>query len=364
MTPSAAMAHIRRLACIGVDAGVAMPDALDLITHVVPSASNVFVPTDESFTCRSIICRHWDARVLEHLFAKRQTDYREPCDAHEQWWRTASPDVTVDEEGAAYAGLHRTALYFECLRPAGQHHLLEGFVRQSGRPLGYLNIFRDVSARRFGHRDTRRLAALLPYLAVLMSDSAGPDIEYAPSAASAVFIVDALGMVQSVSHGGHDVLRLALNPQLNTHADIRGALTSLTKRLLRQLRTSMSGGRECAPPIVEVRNGRGLFTFRAHWLMGEEASTGAHVCILVSHAEPLQLRLMRGLAALPLSATQKSVALLIAREQSRKAVARELGVSEGTVKDYARLIYRKLGVHDRHQLMAKLLAAGAAPPQV
>ena len=362
MTPNAAMAHIRRLACIGVDAGVAMPDVLELITHVVPSANNVFVPTDASFTCRSIISRHWTAPVMEHLFAKRQTEYRKPCDAHEHWWRTAPASVTVDEAGAAYDGLHRTALYYECLRPFGQHHLLEGFVRQGDRPLGYLNIFRDASSRPFGHRDMRRLNTLLPYLAMLMSDSARPDMEYAPPAASAVIIVDARGMIQSVSHGGQDVLRSALNPGLNTHADVRGAFASLMKRLLRRLRASMSenGGRDCVPPAIEVRNGRGLFTFRAHWLMSEEDRTGAHACILVNHAEPLPLRLMRGLAALPLSPAQKSVALLIAREHSRRAIAHELGVSDGTVKDYARLIYRRLGVHDRHQLMAKLLDAGAS----
>ena len=360
MTPNAAMAHLRRLACIGVDAGVAMPDALDLITQVVPSSNNVFVPTDESFTCRAIICRHWDQSVLEQMFAKRQTEYRATCDAHEQWWRTAPTHIAVDESAAAYAGLHRTALYFECLRPFGQHHVLEGFVRQGHRPRGYLSLFRDASSRRFSHRDVRRLQTLLPYLAVLMSDSARPGMEYTPPATSAVVIVDARGRVQSLSQGGQNVLRQALNPGSSTHADVSDALASVTKRLLRQLRASMlaAGGRECAPPIVEVRNGRGLFTFRAHWLMSEDDRTHAHVCIIVNHAEPLALRLMRGLARLPLSPAQKSVALSIARAQSRKAIAQELGVSDGTVKDLVRLVYHKLGVHDRHQLMATLLEAG------
>ena len=69
---------------------------------------------------------------------------------------------------------------------------------------------------------------------------------------------------------------------------------------------------------------------------------------------------MRGLATLPLSPAQKSVALLIARAQPRKAIAQELGVSDGTVKDAVRLVYHKLGVHDRHQLMATLLEAGVS----
>jgi len=356
------MAHIRRLACIGVEGGAAMPDALELLTQVVPSANNVFIPTDESFTCRSIISRHWDTSVLERLFAKRQTDYRQPCDTHEQWWRTAPVHITVDEDCTAYSGLHRTALYHECLKPSGQHHLLEGFVRQGGRALGYLNMFRDASSLRFSHGDARKLRTLLPYLALLMTDSAAPDLEYAPSNASAVIIVDSRGAIQNISHGGRDVLQVALNPQLDAYSDVRSAFAVLVKRLLRQLRASMSStsGRDCAPPIIDVHNGRGQFTFRAHWLMGDESCTGAHACILVSHAEPLPLRLMRGLSRLPLSPAQKSVALLIVRDRSRKAIARELGVSDGTVKDYARLIYRRLGVHDRHQLLAKLLDAGNA----
>jgi hypothetical protein len=322
MTPNAAMAHIRRLACIGVEAGAAMPDALELLTHVVPSANNVFVPTDESYTCRAIISRHWDASVLEHLFTKRQTDYRQPCDTHEQWWRAAPLDITVDEDCTAYRGLYRTALYHECLKPSGQHHLLEGFVRQARRPLGYLNVFRDASSRPFSHGDARKLRTVLPYLALLMTDSAAPDLEYAPSNASAVIIVDSRGAIQNISHGGWDVLRVALNPQPDVYADIRGAFTALAKRLLRQLRASMSStsSRDCAPPIFDVHNGRGQFTFRAHWLMADESRTAAHACILLSHAEPLPLRLMRGLSRLPLSPAQKSVALLIVRDRSRKAI--------------------------------------------
>src|SRR5512139_1677089 len=106
MTPNAALAHIRRLACLGLEAGAAMPDVLDLITHVVPSANNVFIGTDESFTCRTIISRHWTSSFLETLVARRYVEYREPCDAHEQWWRVAPPSTMVDEACAAYAGLH------------------------------------------------------------------------------------------------------------------------------------------------------------------------------------------------------------------------------------------------------------------
>jgi len=51
-----------------------MPDALELITQVVPSSNNVFVPTDESFTCSAIICRHWDQSVREQMFAKHQAE--------------------------------------------------------------------------------------------------------------------------------------------------------------------------------------------------------------------------------------------------------------------------------------------------
>jgi len=362
MTPNAAMAHLRQLACLGIGAGVAMPDVLEVITSAVPSGNNSFVGTDDSYLCRSVFIRHSTPALLETLFTKRATDYKRPCDHHESWWRTAPAALFLDHQNAAYPDLQRTSMYFECMRPFGQHHLLEALIRKGGRPAGYLHLFRDHRARKFSDKDLRRLVSLLPYIALTLSDSAAADTSHAPSHASAVLVVDAKGRIQHRSPNAETLLRYAFNPDLEVGKASREPMAAMTAQLLRRLRTSTTGrGAEGNDvPLIEVRNGRGLFTFRAHWLTGNAAETECRACIVLEHAEPLPLRVMRGLAQLPLSPAQKRVALLIACGRSRERIAQDLRLSHETVKDYARLIYTRLGVHDRHQLTSRVLDAAAA----
>jgi len=173
MTPNAALAHLRQLACLGVGPGVAMPDVLEVITSVVPSGNNMFLGTDDSYLCRSIVMRYSTPDLLETLFAKRATDYKAVCDHHEDWWRAAPSAVTLDDQGAAYPGLHKSPVYFECMRPFGQHHLLEALVRKGGRPAGYFHLCREYRARKFSQKDVTRLASVL--VSIFAGRSPGPE---------------------------------------------------------------------------------------------------------------------------------------------------------------------------------------------
>ena len=53
-----------------------------------------------------------------------------------------------------------------------------------------------------------------------------------------------------------------------------------------------------------------------------------------------------------LSPRQRQIAVLVARGLSNKEVARELGLSEGTVKIHLHAIFQKLGAKRRHSLVA------------
>ena len=353
MTPTAAVAHIRRLACLGVGADVAMPDILDTIRHVVPSANNAFVSTDESYVCKGLVQQHWTPDLLQNLGAKRATEYREICDQHEGWWRHAPANATFDDEGAAYRGVYRTPMYTECWRPFGQHHLLEALLRAGGRPAGYLHVFRDHHARRFTLRERRRFAALVPYIALVLNDTAASDLAYAEPSQRAVLVIDAIARISHRSEGAHKLLMLAFNPDLALHADIERPTHALVKQLLHKLRAADSGD-DAGSPCLERRNCQGHFFFRAQWMQAN-ADEDRGACVIIERAEPLALRLMRGLAKLPLSPGQKSLALLLAQGQSREAVAARLGIAAQTVKDYVGIVYAKLGVHDRYQLTARLL---------
>ena len=51
-----------------------------------------------------------------------------------------------------------------------------------------------------------------------------------------------------------------------------------------------------------------------------------------------------------LSPREREVALVVARGLANKEIARELGLSEGTVKQHVHNIFLKLGMRSRHTL--------------
>jgi len=58
-----------------------------------------------------------------------------------------------------------------------------------------------------------------------------------------------------------------------------------------------------------------------------------------------------------LSRSEFKIALLVSRGLSNKEVARELGVTEGTVKTHLNRTFQKLGVKRRYDLIGKISAA-------
>ena len=58
-----------------------------------------------------------------------------------------------------------------------------------------------------------------------------------------------------------------------------------------------------------------------------------------------------------LTSREQQVALLIVRGLSNKEVARELGLSSGTVKIHVHRIFRKTGVRNRYSLITQMTRA-------
>ena len=58
-----------------------------------------------------------------------------------------------------------------------------------------------------------------------------------------------------------------------------------------------------------------------------------------------------------LTGTEEAIVCLIAQGRSRSFIARELGYSENTIRNYTRTVYRKANVHSKQELLDKLMAA-------
>jgi two-component system nitrate/nitrite response regulator NarL len=61
-----------------------------------------------------------------------------------------------------------------------------------------------------------------------------------------------------------------------------------------------------------------------------------------------------------LTSREYQVALMVGRGLSNKEVARELGVSAGTVKLHVHHIFQKLGARNRYGVIQRMVSSGSA----
>ena len=66
--------------------------------------------------------------------------------------------------------------------------------------------------------------------------------------------------------------------------------------------------------------------------------------------------------SVPLTARELSVLELIAQGLSNKAIARQLSLTEGTVKGYVSQILQKMGINDRTQAAMAAVRRGLVQP--
>ena len=66
------------------------------------------------------------------------------------------------------------------------------------------------------------------------------------------------------------------------------------------------------------------------------------------------LKILRAMRNLPLSPTQKEVAMLITQGISSEKIRERLHIKPSTVKDHIGKIFTKLDIHHREELLPKL----------
>lgn len=75
-------------------------------------------------------------------------------------------------------------------------------------------------------------------------------------------------------------------------------------------------------------------------------------------ADPVVLRVRELAEEAGFTQVEAQIALLVVRGRSRSFIAQELGYSENTVRNYARSLYAKLGVHSKQELISMVEDGG------
>lgn len=198
----------------------------------------------------------------------------------------------------------------------------------------------------------------MPDFAQVLREETKSEGPLADSGKSGLIVADRTGKVIHLSKEGRHLLTLATHPTVTPDTDLSrlGMLPAPLVRICQDLFRIFSDDPSESAPVHHHRNVWGGFRFQAQWLNGNDPASG-FIGIVVTHEEPLPLALMRRVEALPLSHRRAQVCFLLARGASQEEIAAQLGISKHTAIAHGRWIYEELGVHNRAELVNRLLAA-------
>ena len=354
MKQSNALAYLRQLCCSGLGKETIIPEFLRAVKTVLPSGNNTFTGVDEqlnpSYHILEFVAADIDERtpiVISSFF----TPERRSCAAVLLSQKPVLTDWTFLDEP-----FYRSDLHNLIFRRFNQHHCLHALVIQEGKPAGMLSLFRPRHQKPFDSCEQALFTHLLPYVAHALQAPDDKDIQYSENGSSGMMIMDTQGTMLYLSREAKILLALACHPILTVDArskeiELLAKLTQLCRNLEAVFR-----GQQAAPTSWCYTGTNGRFMFRAYWLDRQNNEPGRLLGMTIEHQEPLALKILRAMQNLPLSPTQKEVAMLLAQGVSSEKIGERLHIRPTTVKDHIGKIFTKLDIHHREELLHKLLA--------
>lgn len=355
MKHAKAIAYLRQLCCSRLSKEIVIPEFLFAVQSVIPSGSNTFSGWNESIIPAYFILENaiadLDASepipiIISAFFTPERTN------SFVGWFIT---HPTLTDSKILDRNFYKTDFYNLIFRPYDQHHSLLTLVWINGKPAGTVNLFRPRHQKPFNTREQNLMTCLLPYVSHALQAPDNNDIQYCEHGASGMMIMNVQGQIELMSYQAKNLLALACHPTLTANGRSEEAeMLMKLAQLCRNLDTIFQG-KHAAPPSWSYTNSRGRFIFCAHWLNKQNNEPGGFIGITIEHQEPLTLKILRALQALPLSTMQKEVALLLAQGFSNEKIGEHLHIKNTTVKDHLNKIFIKLDIHHRKELLPKLL---------
>lgn len=234
------------------------------------------------------------------------------------------------------------------IRPSGHHHTLDMRVEVDGRVRAVVLLFRGRGA--FGDAEAKQLGELTSYFQRALSHCTQTDRDH-ELMQEGFLLLDAHGHRVLL----HSPEALAILSQVNlagTGAFKRQALEvtpPFSQQLCAQLKAQdgPSAHLEHAVPSgrMQVRATR-MHTAAAP-LGGAD---GLQVLVEIKLLKPRRLEMWRRLLDVPLSPTQREIALLAGMGLPRSDCIRRVGVSKEALKKHLKVVYSALGASDWDEL--------------
>jgi DNA-binding CsgD family transcriptional regulator len=360
-TANRAEARFRQLCCLGLGEAV-LPALFSELREIFPSLSSTFFfadarggfagaydPNDPGDPARTklffdVFLNKRDQEIGGHSFAAAMAQ----AGVHD-----LESSTRLDERAFS-----RTDMYNLILRPTGHGpNYMRMTIRERGRGLGLIKVYREPTDRNFSQHDKQRLARLEGFFAQALSAPVPVDAGLVETGRAGQIIANMDGKPLYFSDAGRRLLLLASHTHDPPSSDFGPVLTlpPPVVRLCRNVARVVSDDLDASAPTYHCRNLWGGFTFRGQWLSSEGAQASGLVAITITHQEPKAVRLLRRIGEMPLSARESEVCVLLAGGVSFEAIADRLGISRHTAIAHGRAIYGKLEVHSRTELLSRLL---------
>lgn len=365
MRPADLRVHVRQLCCLGVTGEQLMPTLLKAVRQLVGADSAAFFWVDAHGDMTSLYAERLLPAPVMQLYFERFYDAGESSfkRAFAERARQTDPVVAVSATGAA----ERSAYYNEVMRCLDAHHVLYGVVREQGRALGQLSLYRPKSARTFASAERGELSAIMRYVAHGVSQRGAvgsPATPLLDTGDDAILLMGDDGRVRQMPAAAQKLLALATHGRIGPEEGLAGlgaAAQPMLQRLVTALQQARSGA-DVGPPALVVDNAWGRFVLRAYALADEAAAGDALVAVRIQRQEPALLRFVDALAGLGLSPQQREIAAGLARGASNQELAEALGVSANTIAYHVKQLFARLDTHDRQQMVGRVLGPASRAP--
>lgn len=351
MGPSATIQHVRHIAAQGLPAQMAIAAMVDTLENIVPTRTRTYVWADAN----GLPCDTYERDLIPA--AVEEFNYLSPQLA-------ADPDSpsfdkmlhSSDEFGGwrrflRMPGWDRSALKNVIFRAYGIGNNLDFPIRDAaGRSRAVLAIGREPGSKAYTRHEIEAVLSLRPHFVHAMNSAAAlSETEaLAGDGEVEVVLVGSDGSISSASQRG-ELMLFQLRPQSSwsqvpDNQTAPAAVLEVVRRLI-----AARDGLNFHPPSMEVSTPWSRFRIIAHTVSGP-----GEAVVSLQRLLPSRLRRLQRVAGLDLSPREREVAVAMCGRGNGDDIARSVGLSAPSYREYARRIYRRLGVEGRSGVVALL----------
>jgi DNA-binding CsgD family transcriptional regulator len=355
---AAAIAHFRKLCCLGLGAQAVTPALLEALHQIVPSWWNRIIVCDDRYQVTFLYAENPDSYAAAELHFREFEGKLDP--ATPSMAQALKSGVRVGTiHRYEQAGYYRSDHFNEIERPYDVHRVLDVNIVDRRGPLACVLLARDKKARSFASSESALLDSLIPYFAHALRGQRDLDAALADQGRTGLVIADSGGRIRLANGNGVQFLAMAqqhlqAHPWRFSHPLLPPELRRLCAAVY-----DIAAGRPAPPPLKQLRTAWGLLEFRGSWLdtfgPGEPL-----VAITIELRVPEKLTLMQMMGDLKVSDRQKDVCLGLAEGLTESQIAQRHGISVTTVAHHLRKLYVKLDVHSQAELLRVLRAVRPA----